>query len=100
MMKTMSRVAAIIAALACAATAPAQELPEVKVIIFPGGNNWPIWAAEARGEFAKSGIRITLTPTPNSVYLMRGVIEGKFDIAIAAIDNMVAYQEGQGEVKV
>jgi len=32
--------------------------------------------------------------------VMTGLIEGKFDIALAAIDNMVAYQEGQGEVKV
>jgi ABC-type nitrate/sulfonate/bicarbonate transport system substrate-binding protein len=31
---------------------------------------------------------------------MTGLIEGKFDIGLAAIDNMVAYQEGQGEVKV
>lgn len=97
----MSRVVVMIAALACcAAPAPAQELPEVKAIIFPGANNWPIWAAEARGEFAKSGIRVALTPTPNSVFLMTGLIQGKFDVAIAAIDNLVAYQEGQGEVTV
>jgi ABC-type nitrate/sulfonate/bicarbonate transport system substrate-binding protein len=38
--------------------------------------------------------------TPNSVFLMTGLIQGKFDVGIAAIDNMVAYQEGQGEVKV
>ena len=99
MIKTISRVAAIIAALACAATAPAQELPEVKVISFPGGNNWPIWAAEARGDFTKNGIRIAPTYTPNSVVLISGLVEGKFDIGIAAIDNMVAYQEGQSEVK-
>ena len=97
----MSRVVVMIAALACcAAPAPAQELPEVKAIVFPGANNWPIWAAEARGEFAKSGIRVALTPTPNSVFLMTGLIQGKFDVAIAAIDNLVAYQEGQGEVTV
>jgi ABC-type nitrate/sulfonate/bicarbonate transport system substrate-binding protein len=92
--------AAALALLAVTAPAPAQELPEVKVIVFPGANNWPIWAAEARGEFAKHGIRVALTPTPNSVFLMTGLIQGKFDVAIAAIDNLVAYQEGQGEVKV
>jgi ABC-type nitrate/sulfonate/bicarbonate transport system substrate-binding protein len=100
MKKTMSQVAAIIAALACTAPAPAQELPEVKVISFHNGNNWPIWAAVERGDFAKNGIRIALTYTPSSEALIAGLIEGKFDIAIAAIDNMVAYQEGQSEVKV
>lgn len=97
-MKTRILLAA--AVLTIAGAVPAQELPEVRVIVFPGGNNWPIWAAQERGDFAKHGVRVTLTPTPNSVFLMRGLIEGKFDIAIAAIDNMVAYQEGQGEVKV
>lgn len=92
--------AALAAVLAWALPTAAQEPAEVKVIVFPGGNNWPIWAAQERGEFAKNGIRVTLTPTPNSVFLMTGMIEGKFDIGIAAIDNLVAYQEGQGEVKV
>lgn len=100
MLKTFLPAATVLAVLTFAAPALAQELPEVKVIIFPGGNNWPIWAAQERGEFAKNGIRVALTPTPNSVFLMRGVIEGKYDVAIAAIDNMVAYQEGQGEVTV
>jgi len=66
MKKAMSLVAAIIAALACTAPAPAQELPEVKVITFRNGNNWPIWAAQERGDFAKNGIRIALTYTPGS----------------------------------
>lgn len=90
----------MLAVFASAATAPGQELSEVKVIVFPGSNNWPIWAAQERGEFAKNGIRVALTLTPGSVFLMTGLIEGKFDIGLAAIDNMVAYQEGQGEVKV
>lgn len=100
MKKTGLLAAALLAVLAFTAAALAQELPEVKVIIFPGGNNWPIWAAQERGEFTKNGIRVALTPTPNSVFLMTELIEGKFDIALAAIDNMVGYQEGQGEVKV
>ena len=100
MKKTGLLAAAMLAAEAFAAPAAAQELPEVKVIVFPGGNNWPIWAAQERGEFAKNGIRVALTPTPSSVFLMTGLIEGKFDIGLAAIDNMVAYQEGRGEAKV
>jgi ABC-type nitrate/sulfonate/bicarbonate transport system substrate-binding protein len=100
MMKTGLLASASFALLVSADPAPAQELPEVKVISFHNGNNWPIWAAEARGDFAKNGIRIALTYTPGSEALITGLVEGKFDIAIAAIDNMVAYQEGQSEVKV
>jgi len=99
MKKTGLLAAALFALLAYAAPAPAQELPEVKVIAFHNGNIWPIWAAEARGDFAKNGVRITLTYTPGSEALITGLVEGKFDIAIAAIDNLVAYQEGQSGVK-
>ena len=39
----------------------------------------------------------TLTPTPNSVFQLTNLIDGKFDIAMTAIDNVVAYNENQGE---
>ena len=41
-----------------------------------------------------------LTPTPNSVFQLTNLIEGKFDIAMTALDNLIAYREGQGEVPV
>ncbi len=30
---------------------------------------------------------------------MEGLIDGKFDIAMTAIDNLIAYMEGEGEAK-
>jgi ABC-type nitrate/sulfonate/bicarbonate transport system substrate-binding protein len=78
----------------------AQNLEPVSVIVFPGGFNWPIWAAEEKGYFAKGGIEVRLTPTPGSVFQLTGLIEGKFDIAETAIDNVIAYMEGQGEASV
>jgi len=71
----------------------------VSVIVFPGGFNWPIWIAQQNGYFASAGIAVTLTPTPNSVFQLTGLIDGKFDIAMTAIDNVIAYMEGQGEAK-
>ncbi len=41
---------------------------------------------------------MNLSPTPNSVFQMTNLIEGKFDIAMTAVDNVIAYMEGQGEV--
>ena len=74
-------------------------LRPVSVIVFPGGFNWPIWVAQEKGYFAKGGIDVTLTPTPNSVFQLTNLIDGKFDIAMTAIDNVIAYMEGQGEAK-
>lgn len=71
----------------------------VSVIVFPGGFNWPIWVAQENGYFATGGIDVMLTPTPNSVFQLTNLIDGKFDIAMTAIDNVVAYMEGQGEAK-
>jgi ABC-type nitrate/sulfonate/bicarbonate transport system substrate-binding protein len=71
----------------------------VHVIVFPGGFNWPIWVAQEKGCFARNGIDVALTLTPNSVFQLTGLIEGKFDIAMTGIDNLIAYREGQGEVK-
>jgi len=78
----------------------AQELSSVSVIGFSGGSNWPIFVAREKGFFAQNGLEVKLTPTPNSVYQLTNLIAGKFDIAMTAIDNVIAYQEGQGEVPV
>src|SRR5580704_5307890 len=78
----------------------AQNLEPVSVIVFPGGFNWPIWVAQEKGYFAKGGIEVRLTPTPSSVFQLTGLIEGRFDIAATAIDNVIAYMESQGEAPV
>jgi len=82
------------------APARAQELPQVAVNAFPGGFNWPSFVARDKGFFEHNGIRVTLQFTPNSVAQMTGLAEGKFDIAITAVDNIVAYVEGQGEAPI
>jgi ABC-type nitrate/sulfonate/bicarbonate transport system substrate-binding protein len=73
------------------------EPPPLEVIVFAGGFNWPIWAAQKQGFFARSHVAVHLTPTPGSEFQLKSLIEGKFDIAMTAIDNVIAYMEGQGE---
>ena len=80
--------------------ARAQELPKITVNVFPGGFNWPSFVARDKGFFEHNGIRVALQFTPNSVAQMTGLAEGKFDIAITAADNIVAYAEGQGEAPI
>ena len=92
----------VIGALAGVTRAPvrARELPQLNVNVFPGGFNWPSFVARDKGIFERNGIRVALQFTPNSVAQMTGLAEGKFDIAITAVDNVVAYVEGQGEAPI
>jgi ABC-type nitrate/sulfonate/bicarbonate transport system substrate-binding protein len=78
------------------APAVAQQLKPISVIVFPGGFNWPIWVAQEKGLFDRNGIAVTVTPTPDSKFQLTNLIDGKFDIAMTAIDNVIAYMEGQG----
>lgn len=72
----------------------------LSVIVFPGGFNLPLWAAERQGFFESNGVRVALTLTPSSTFQMQGLAEGRFDIAMTAFDNVVAYQAGQGEAAI
>jgi ABC-type nitrate/sulfonate/bicarbonate transport system substrate-binding protein len=100
-MKALGKAAAVIGmALMFATSASAQNLQPLSVIVFPGGFNWPIWVAQEKGYFANHGVEVKLTNTPNSVFQLTGLIEGRFDIGMTAIDNVIAYMEGQGEAQV
>ena len=81
-------------------TSIAEEPKPVSVIVFPGGFNWPIWVAQEKGFFAEHGISVALTPTLGSAMQLVGMIDGKWDIAMTALDNVVAYAVGQGEIPV
>ena len=79
--------------------AAAAQTKTLDVIVFPGGFNWPIFVGQDKGFFEKSGVTVKVTPTPNSQFQLKGLIEGKFDIAMTAMDNVIAYSEGQGATK-
>jgi ABC-type nitrate/sulfonate/bicarbonate transport system substrate-binding protein len=99
MKRVLLGIATSIVVLGAAAPATAQP-QQISVIVFPGGFNWPTWIAQDKGFFARGNVEVTLTNTPNSVFQLTGLIDGKFDIAMTAIDNAVAYMEGQGEAPV
>jgi len=73
---------------------------KLDVIVFPGAHNWPFWTGQKLGMFAAAGIEVTIHPTPNSQFQMTNTYAGKFQIAMTAIDNVIAYQEGQGPVRI
>lgn len=72
----------------------------VRVIAFEGGHNLPIWAALRQGFFDEHGIKLSLGFTPSSSALIAAMFENRFDIAALALDNVIAYQEGQGEARI
>jgi len=88
------------AALAAAGCAQVPKPPQpISVISFGGGFNLPLWAARDQGFFARHGLAATLQVTPDSRNVFSGLMEGRYHVAITAFDNIVAYQEGQGEVR-
>ncbi len=80
-----------------ASAAPPPVLSTLRVIAFAGGWNLPLWVAERQGFFEREGVALQLAYTPNSGALVNGLMNGQKDIALASIDNLIAYQEGQGD---
>jgi ABC-type nitrate/sulfonate/bicarbonate transport system substrate-binding protein len=76
--------------------APAQSPTPIALVVFPGGFNWPIWVGGDKGIFARHRVEAKVTPTPNSAFQLTSLIEGRFDIAMTALGNIIAYVEGQG----
>jgi ABC-type nitrate/sulfonate/bicarbonate transport system substrate-binding protein len=72
----------------------------VNVIVFPGGFNLPLWAAEKQGFFAKRQLDVKIHLTTSSMEQLSGLIKGEWEIALTGVDNVVAYQEGQGEAEI
>ena len=95
----------VVVAFACIASAagaqaPMPSLTALRVLAFDGGWNLPIWIAQRNGLFEAHGVSVQLAYTPSSGFLVTSVLDGKADIAFATIDNVIAYQEGQGEAKI
>lgn len=68
----------------------------IRIIEFPSTGILPHHVAMERGLFEAEGLDVEITATPNSVFQITNLIDGNFEIAGTAIDNIVAYQEGQG----
>ena len=82
------------------AAAPAAPIPgAIQVISFGGGFNLPLWAAKEQGFFKRHGVEVQHTITADSKQVFSGLMAGQYHVAITALDNILAYQEGQGEVK-
>ncbi len=60
------------------------------VMVFPGTQTLPLFAAQDHGLFARRGLSVELKPAPNSEEQRRGLAEGRYPIVHGAADQAVA----------
>jgi ABC-type nitrate/sulfonate/bicarbonate transport system substrate-binding protein len=87
---------ATFAAVLALATLPSNTRAEdtkLTVVVFPGVQNLPMFAAQAKGFYAKRGLDVDLKFTPNSDELRNGLAEGRYQIAHSAVDNAFALKD-------
>jgi ABC-type nitrate/sulfonate/bicarbonate transport system substrate-binding protein len=89
-----------LASLALAFATPAAAQSKVTIITFSGATNLPVWIALDKGFFAKEGLDVSHEVTRGSQQVMEGLMSGKYQFGSAALDNTIAYTEGQGDVKI
>jgi ABC-type nitrate/sulfonate/bicarbonate transport system substrate-binding protein len=90
----MKRLLAAALAVLAFAYAPARaDDTKLSVIVFPGVQNLPMFAAQAKGFYAKRGLAVDLKFTPNSDELRNGLAEGRYQIAHSAVDNAFALKD-------
>ncbi len=97
----MKKILALFAAVSMAgcaslwqAPAPANDPVTLRVNVFRGASNLPIYMAQEKGFFTQRGVTLQMQFTPNSVEQRAGLAAGRFEIAHAAVDNAVAMIEG------
>lgn len=73
---------------------------KITAAVFPGGFNMPCWTAIEEGFFAKRDLEVDMYYVSASVEQLPGVIHGDWEIGLTGIDNIVAYNNGQGEAEI
>jgi ABC-type nitrate/sulfonate/bicarbonate transport system substrate-binding protein len=63
------------------------------VMVFPGTQTLPLFAAQAQGFFERRGLAIDLRPAPNSEEQRNGLAAGRYPIVHGAADQCVALVE-------
>jgi ABC-type nitrate/sulfonate/bicarbonate transport system substrate-binding protein len=77
----------------------AQTVP-LRLNIFGGVDAWPVYVMHDKGLLNRAGFDLAVTPTPGSVPQFQHMLAGDADLALTAMDNIVGYDEGQGDAAV
>ncbi|MPY69277.1 MAG: hypothetical protein GEU92_04245 [Alphaproteobacteria bacterium] len=71
-------------------------LTRIAICAFAGPETAPLQQAQEAGYFAEEGVDVRCDVATGSIQQMIGLIDGEYDMAMTAIDNVIAYDEGQG----
>ena len=92
------RIMSLALAASLALGAPAARADEtVGVNGFPSASNLPLWVGQHEGLFQRQGLDVVLSHPEGSVEQFKGLMAGKYQILLTALDNVVAYRDGHGE---
>lgn len=69
---------------------------QLTVMVFPGTQTLPLFAAQANGFFEKRGLEIEIKPAPNSEEQRQGLAAGRYQIVHGAADQCLALVEAAG----
>ena len=93
MLKRLFALAAAIFLVAALPHGVRAEDTKLNVIVFAGVQNLPMFAAQAKGFYAKRGLDVDIKFTPGSEELRNGLAQGRYQIAHTAIDNAFALKD-------
>jgi ABC-type nitrate/sulfonate/bicarbonate transport system substrate-binding protein len=65
----------------------------ITIMVFPGMHNLPLFAAQAKGFFAKRELKVDIKFAPSGAELRNGLADGRHQIAHGAIDQAIAMAE-------
>lgn len=99
MRKVLLSLAALLALGIAPARAQAPAPTKLEVSHFPGAN-WVLLIGQNEGFFAREKLDVHLDAIHGSVEQISGTMSGKFDLGLTALDNVIAYDAGQGAPQV
>ena len=92
-MRRLSRLVAsailALSAVASLASAASADTTRLRVDMFSGPQDLPVFVAQEEGLYTQRGLAVEVTFTPSSQALRDGMANGSFDIATSGVDNAV-----------
>jgi ABC-type nitrate/sulfonate/bicarbonate transport system substrate-binding protein len=74
------------------------QTTSLKVMVFPGLANLPLFVGQQQGFFAKRGLSVEILNTPNSDVLRNGLAQGNHQLVVAGVDIAVAMAEAGHDI--
>jgi ABC-type nitrate/sulfonate/bicarbonate transport system substrate-binding protein len=95
----MMKLMVVVTALLSLVPVTARATTSLEIASFPSGGTWPIHIGLTKGFFTQEGLNVRLTTVESSTSQIKGMMDGSYDLALTALDNVIAYDEGQGATK-